>query len=55
MRLGNDIARCDGNGSACCAECLRRIADRPEPHWMLPAEASGDACEFLIAEGEDGR
>lgn len=55
MRLANDIARCDGVGSAedgwheGCESCQRRIAPRPERVWMMaPPAVIAFECEYLI-------
>jgi hypothetical protein len=58
--LPDDYARCDGEGAEenskwhwreGCENCLRRIAPRPDPCWMMsPPPIIAFECEFLIEE-----
>lgn len=60
MTLSNDIARCNGVGSdqdgwrEGCEHCLRRIAPRPDPYWMMePPAVIAFECEGLIEGGNN--
>jgi hypothetical protein len=58
--LPDDYDRCDGfsyiedgklNWREGCENCLRRIAPRPDPCWMMsPPPIIAFECEFLIEE-----
>lgn len=48
VRLGNDIARCDGNGEPACESCARRLSERGGLNWYATPMAKGDDCELFM-------